>query len=184
MITCIDGVEREDTPEQAEIRLTHSQAVKHPTKFHYHGLPYKTGSRPKGSPNTLTRQMRTALREAAEIIGRQHLAKNIDTLEVMHELNASMPDLNTELVAYWLALHDKEPRVLGTIMGRLMPLQITGLDGGPIRFTVDSPEDLIEKYRKLGVPINEWPAWLQRLENSKANEAKLIEAKVVDGNAP
>jgi hypothetical protein len=170
-ILCADGVEREDTPEQAEVRATHKAASRFPEKFWWYGVPYSTNTR-KGTPNSLSAQVKAALLDAARIIGQQTInelqrkAANTkdkeprliaeQTLGVIEAI-AKASSTDEMLVAYFLELHAQKPNVLGTIMGRLLPTQISGVDGGPIKLEVESKQELIDTYNRLGIPL---PAWV------------------------
>lgn len=167
-VLCADGVERTDNEEQAALRMTFPHAVAHPQTFWFYGSPYRTGSRPKGSPNKLTSAVKTAMIIAAEIEGGKHIgAHPVDRL-VAQEIIKRYPNANIELVGYFLSLIRQEPRTFGTIMGRHVPVQITGLDGGPIKIESRTPEELLDNYKRLGLPP---PQELVDIVNKKASDA-------------
>jgi hypothetical protein len=176
-VLCVDGVEREDTPEQAARRLLKKHAVAHPDKFDHRGLPYARSSR-RGAANQIGRKLREALFAANEIIGRESLQDSIhkgdvERLELCVNI-AEAANQSPNLVAFFLELWRREPKTYGALVGRTMPLQITGADGGPINLMATSREQLVESYRKLGIPV---PERLLR------DEPKVIEGKVVGADS-
>lgn len=182
-IKCEDGVERTDTEEQAVIRRGHAQAVAWPERFGYHGLPYARGSRAKGSQNSITKQMKAAIVGAAEIIGRYRMSSNPTDAQVARQMHEENPDLSEALIAYFLELHKQEPRTFGALMGKLMPFQISGPDGGPINVQVNTIKDLIEFHKRFGIPVDQWLLELQEKLQRNGENAKLIDAIAVKPNA-
>ena len=75
------------------------------------------GGRPRGARNVVTREIKQALIDAAEMIGRD-----------------GHGDLG--LVGYLIRLERRAPQTFGALIGRLMPTQVTGPDGGPVRVSV------------------------------------------------
>jgi len=74
------------------------------------------GGRPAGTPNKTTRLLKDAIMRAAELTGE---------------------DMNGKegLIGYCKFLAVNEPKAFATLLGKVMPLQVTGEDGGPVRIT-------------------------------------------------
>lgn len=65
--------------------------------------------RPKGVPNKTTKQLKEAILEAAANAGGEN-----------------------GLVGYLQGLATNHPAVFGPLLGKVIPLQVTGEDGGPV----------------------------------------------------
>lgn len=93
----------------------------------------KTGGRQKGSVNKTTRILREAIILAAEQLGRDGKGKE-------------------GLVGYLKKLGDKHPELFKDLLARVLPMQITGPQEGPIQvtFTRQEAEDHL---RERGVYI-------------------------------
>ena len=76
----------------------------------------KTGGRKPGVPNKTTKALKDAILEAAEIAG-----------------GAGDDERPGGLVGYLASLAADKPAVFGALLGRVLPLQLTGDGGGPIR---------------------------------------------------
>lgn len=74
------------------------------------------GGRPKGTPNRTTRLLKDAIMQAAEASGEDMRGKN-------------------GLIGYCTRLANEEPRAFAQLLGKVLPMQVTGEDGGPIRVT-------------------------------------------------
>ena len=72
--------------------------------------------RKAGSPNKTTKALKEAILEAAELVG--------------HDGNGG-----DGLTGYLKTLAVSEPRAFAGLLGRVLPLQVTGEGGGPIRIT-------------------------------------------------
>lgn len=73
--------------------------------------------RPKGQPNKITRILKEAIIMAAEAYGADGRGKG-------------------ELVGYLTMLAGKEKKAFCHLLGRVLPLQIVGLDDGPVTIQV------------------------------------------------
>lgn len=70
--------------------------------------------RPKGSSNKTTALLKEAILKAAEVTGEDGGGKN-------------------GLMGYCAFLAKKEPKAFSALLGKVLPLQLTGEDGGPVR---------------------------------------------------
>lgn len=83
--------------------------------------------RPKGIPNKTTTQLKEAILQAAEDVGQ----------------NGEGED---GLVGYLRLLARAEPKAFAGLLGKVLPLQVTGADNGPLQVTImrfsdaDQPE--------------------------------------------
>lgn len=73
--------------------------------------------RPKGSPNKTTRLLKDAIIKAAECTGSDQEGKD-------------------GLVGYCRFLAVSEPKAFATLLGRVLPMQVTGEDGGPLQVNI------------------------------------------------
>lgn len=85
----------------------------------------KTGGRTKGTPNKTSGLLREAILQAAELVGEDGKGKG-------------------KTVGYLKRLAVDEPKAFAGLLGRVLPLQVTGEDGGPVvveikRFASDQP---------------------------------------------
>jgi len=89
----------------------------------------KTGGRVKGVPNKTTRQLREAIILGAEAVGRDGRGRE-------------------GLVGYCHRLALREPKAFAALMGRVLPYQITGANGGPIQAVLGSmtPQEAANAY--------------------------------------
>jgi hypothetical protein len=74
--------------------------------------------RPKGSPNKTTALLKEAILAAAELHGNDGQGKD-------------------GLVGYCQHLASAEPRAFASLLGRVMPLQLTGENGSPVKQDVE-----------------------------------------------
>lgn len=80
------------------------------------GTP-KTGGRQKGTPNKTTALLKDAILQAATKAGG-----------------------NGGLVGYLTLQATENPAAFMTLLGKVLPMQVTGEDGGAIRLTVSSED--------------------------------------------
>lgn len=73
----------------------------------------RRGGRKKGTPNKTTKLVKEAIIEAAEALGEDGKGKNGTT-------------------GYLKTLAVKEPKAFATLLGRVLPMEVTGRDGEPI----------------------------------------------------
>jgi hypothetical protein len=73
--------------------------------------------RPKGSLNKTTATLKEAILKAAELSGRDGKGKD-------------------GLVGYLRRVADDEPKAFAGLLGRVLPLQVTGENGGPMVFHI------------------------------------------------
>lgn len=78
----------------------------------------KTGGRAKGTPNKVTAQLKDAILAAAENVGSDRQGKG-------------------GLTGYLEFLARDEPKTFGALLGRVLPLQLTGADDGPISYRIE-----------------------------------------------
>lgn len=76
----------------------------------------KTGGRVKGTPNKTTALLKEAILKAAERTGSDGQGKD-------------------GLMGYCGFLAKSEPKAFAQLLGKVLPMQVTGEDGGPIRVT-------------------------------------------------
>lgn len=106
------------------------------------GKPFKKGDprrgkgRAKGQQNTLTRELKEAIVLAAEKVGQDGKGKD-------------------GAVGYLAWLAKKRPEVFGMLLGKLLPLQLTGAGGGPLQFEYKEPGQIIEAFKQRGLPLPE-----------------------------
>lgn len=79
--------------------------------------PPKSAGRPKGKPNRTTTALKDAILLAAEKVGEDHKGKG-------------------GLTGYLKSLAKDEPKAFAGLLGRVLPLQVTGEDGGPLQIVV------------------------------------------------
>lgn len=94
----------------------------------------KVAGRKPGTPNRVTTKLKDAILEAARLVGRDTKGEN-------------------GLIGYLQRLAIKEPKVFGMLLGRVLPLQITGKDGGALEVTLRSAEEVKEALRERGLPV-------------------------------
>jgi hypothetical protein len=75
--------------------------------------------RPKGSLNKTTATLKDAILRAAELSGRDTKGKD-------------------GLVGYLRRIADEDPKAFSGLLGRIIPLQVTGEGGGPMVFQITS----------------------------------------------
>lgn len=73
--------------------------------------------RPKGSVNKTTGMLKDAILKAAELCGQDGQGKG-------------------KLVGYLRNLAEKEPKSFAGLLGRVLPLQVTGEGGGPLQVNI------------------------------------------------
>ncbi len=83
----------------------------------------KTGGRKAGTPNKTTKALKDAILEAAELAG--------------GEADDSQPG---GLVGYLQGLATGQPQAFATLLGKVLPMQVTGDGGGAIQVTWLPPE--------------------------------------------
>lgn len=82
-------------------------------------LPPNAGKgRQKGVPNKSTQVLKDAILEAAEAVGENGKGKD-------------------GLIGYLKMVAKKEPKAFATLLGRVLPLQISGEGGGPVHITIE-----------------------------------------------
>lgn len=91
--------------------------------------------RPPGSPNKTTRILKEALLLAAERAGVK-IAK----------LDAENADAGLVEFLTWAAEH--EPRAFLSLLGRVLPMQVTGEDGGPVQVS-----GMVVRFVKAEAPV-------------------------------
>jgi uncharacterized protein (DUF433 family) len=176
-ILCTDGVEREDTPEQAEERAKHRHAVRYPEKFRPNGVPYAPERGRTGAQNKITVRVKKAIMGAAEIVGHGVLVEA--RIAEMRDAGASPEDIeharkniesNAEerLLAFFVDLATREKKVFGTLMARLLPTQITGDEGGPVVMQYTTRRELYVAYMSRGLPP---PQWLKEAVDAEPDAA-------------
>lgn len=94
----------------------------------------KTGGRLPGSPNKITRHLKEALILAAERHGSDKKGKD-------------------GLVGYLYHLARYEPRSFASLLGKLLPFQITGKDGVALEVVVKTREDVAKQMQERGLPV-------------------------------
>jgi len=77
----------------------------------------KTGGRVKGTPNKTTGMLKEAILKAAELCGEDGNGKG-------------------KTVGYLKRLAMDEPKAFAGLLGRVLPLQVTGEGGGAIQVTI------------------------------------------------
>lgn len=73
----------------------------------------KSPGRPKGSPNRTTALLKEAILKAAELVGEDGKGKG-------------------KLTGYCKFLAAAEPKAFAALLGKVLPMQIAGEDGGPV----------------------------------------------------
>jgi hypothetical protein len=79
--------------------------------------PPASKGRPKGSPNKTTAVLKDAIIKAAEAIGEDMQGKG-------------------KLVGYCKFLAKTEPKAFAGLLGKVLPMQIAGSDGGPLQVVI------------------------------------------------
>jgi hypothetical protein len=82
----------------------------------------KTGGRQKGTPNKLTGNLKQAILDAAEAAGRK-----VDDTVIEGE----------GLVAYLTQQATMNPSPFMSLLGKVLPMQVTGEGGGPIGLVIE-----------------------------------------------
>lgn len=77
----------------------------------------KTGGRSKGTPNKTTALLKEAIIQAAEAVGEDGKGKG-------------------KLKGYCKFLAVSEPKAFAGLLGRVLPMQVTGEGDGPIKITI------------------------------------------------
>lgn len=77
----------------------------------------KTGGRQKGTPNKTTALLKDAIMKAAEAAGEDMNGKN-------------------GVVGYCTFLATKEPKAFAQLLGKVLPMQLTGDDGGSLQVII------------------------------------------------
>jgi len=166
-VLCIDGVEREDTPEQAIERAKHAHAVTHPDKFQANGAPWSTGAVRKG--NKISARVKRIIIEAAELAGLADLADAAVEAHKKNNPKALEPELervrkevvadaDERLLAYFLRLAMSEKKLFTPLLARLLPTQLTGEDGGPIVVEYKTRRELFVAFLDNGLTPPPWLA--------------------------
>lgn len=86
-------------------------------KIEAENLTQKGAGRPKGSPNKTTKLLKDAIIKAAEAAGEDMNGKN-------------------GLVGYCTFLATQEPKAFSQLLGKVLPMQVTGEDGGALQVTI------------------------------------------------
>ncbi len=79
-------------------------------------LSRRGAGRPPGTPNKTTAALKEAILMAAETVGSDGKGKDA-------------------LVGYCVFLAKEEPKSFAQLLGKVLPMQVTGEDGGPIKVT-------------------------------------------------
>ena len=79
--------------------------------------PPKSKGRPKGTPNKTTAALKDAILKAAEAVGEDMQGKG-------------------KLVGYCKHLAKTEPRAFAGLLGKVLPMQVTGADGAALKAEV------------------------------------------------
>lgn len=87
------------------------------TKIKTENLTRKGMGRPKGSSNRTTRLLKEAILKAAEAAGEDMNGKN-------------------GLVGYCTFLAVQEPKSFATLLGKVLPMQVTGEDGDALQVVI------------------------------------------------
>lgn len=87
----------------------------------------KTGGRQKGTPNKTTKALKDAILEAAELAGGEASGNNPGGL-----------------VGYLLMLAVEDPKTFGSLLGRVVPLQLQGDQDNPIRTIAEIRETIVD----------------------------------------
>lgn len=77
-------------------------------------LGRKTGGRVKGTPNKTTSELRAAILRAAELVGEDGSGKD-------------------GLTGYLVRVARDDVKAFSGLLGKVLPMQMTGEDGGPIQ---------------------------------------------------
>lgn len=110
-------------------------APKNPRKGFKKGDPrINKKGKPKGTQNKITRELKEALILAAEKVGQDGKGKD-------------------GAVGYLAWLAKKKPEVFGMLLGKLLPLQLTGQGGGPLAFEYKDPAAIAEAFKQRGLPL-------------------------------
>lgn len=110
------------------------------------GEPRKRGGRTPGSVNKIPRLIKEAIVLAAEEVG--EVVVTIDPKDG-RPLFANGPD---GLTGYLRHLAKNEPKAFATLLGRVLPLQITGLPNPHDPKKLLSREELASELRQRGLP--------------------------------
>lgn len=92
--------------------------------------------RPKGAVAKTTRVLKDAILLAAVAVGENGRGKG-------------------ELVGYLTFLARREPKSFAALLGRVLPLQITGRDGGPVQVQDLTREQVLLQLRERGIPVDQ-----------------------------
>lgn len=76
--------------------------------------PPRTNGRPKGVPNRNTTVLKDAILLAAEEVGRDGVGRD-------------------GLKGYLISLAITEPKAFSALLGKVLPMQVTGADDGPLQ---------------------------------------------------
>lgn len=98
----------------------------------------KTGGRAPGTPNKTTRLLKEAIIMAAEAVGAADLKH---TREYRKGLDA-----------YLEFLARKHPQTFASLLRGLLPIQVTGKDGGPVQMNY-TRQELVQRLREKGIPV-------------------------------
>jgi hypothetical protein len=94
----------------------------------------KLGGRSAGTRNRVTTELKVAIMTAAAMVGSDNRGKD-----------------GVEGYLAWLAR--KEPDVFGRLLGKLLPYQLTGKDGGPVQFEAKTKEEVVQRFKERGLPL-------------------------------
>lgn len=101
--------------------------------------PFKKGhkkiaGRAKGTQNKLTRELKHAIVLAAEMVGKDGKGRD-------------------GAVGYLAWLAKARPEVFGMLLGKLLPIQVTGQGGGPVQLQYKEPEAIAQAFKQRGLPM-------------------------------
>lgn len=89
----------------------------------------RRGGRKKGTPNRVPALLKDAILKAAEYTGEDFVKlKKEQAIENGEEYDQQEP-----LVEYLMVQSVDNPVAFMTLMGKVLPMQVTGEDGGPIK---------------------------------------------------
>jgi hypothetical protein len=77
----------------------------------------RRGGRTKGTPNKTTQLLKDAILKAAELVGEDGEGKG-------------------KTVGYLKMLAKSDAKAFASLLGRVLPLQVTGSDGGPVSIEI------------------------------------------------
>lgn len=137
--------------------------VKKPARFTER--PPTSGRKP-GTPNRTTRILKEAIILAAEQVGEDKSGKG-------------------QLVGYLKRIAKYHPSEFCVLLGKVLPMQITGDNGGPVKvtFSRDEAQDFLQQKGIMVEGIFDQPVELLPPPRPKPEDAKVINAKAMNGHS-